>query len=899
MNFKKFMLGLLAVAAMVVTSCTPGEPANNDTNPDTNTTPTEPTAEYVQLNLFSGCGLTTTTSDFDLTRASWDDASGSGNMTLKWESVAFDSEKTSELALIISDGAAPIMSKLDEESDEEFTYSGMAVIPHEKDAHHADFQTVQYYDTEDLKAATYCYAVAGEAVVIEDEDNGQHLCFLEMPSKFTQTASQDPSFLSGSMYMYATTTYKEGRTTLDFNYVPAVFRFVVTNLKNSEIALQELSIGLSREDAIAGATVSAKSSDLTFDWATGEAALQIEESGHSKVTVYTEGDASLAKGESYVAYSLVMPLADDNALQGKLLQFSIKSDDEEQVAFKLDGSKLPEINGADIYNWVGGKSYTIKINIREDGTATGEILEDNTINVSSEVSGSYTLMYEGADGQPLEDYAQICRLNVKPTASYVDFIDVNVAPRAAKTIGVYNTKGECQGTIELGGFRPDYNEEPLYSFGLLSDVHIGRSGANSDTDFERALNFFNEKGVSYTCICGDISQNGTEAELAQYEEIASKSATPVYTTSGNHDATTSGINASRWETYTGQPLVFEQTVVNGDQVDHYLFFGMSVWNFSSAYSTQNMAWLESKLSEYRNDRCFIITHLFFPDRAGNLNGIYPSGNWLTGAQLSKLQRMCDNYVNTIWFSGHSHWEWQLQKYQDRANIYRTYAGFTPTSGWCVHVPSCGIPITSNGTSREEDGSGSEGAIVEVYEDHINILGIDFKTGKYLPIATYRLDTTLQEKAEEEQPEGGNTEGETPQETHYIKASDFEVNTNNKALGATVTDVEGMPNYIEVTFTKKNQGFYVTNSTFTANSSWVEIIFEDVEATCNGEVIDVPPYVGFYSGSYHMTSTDAAQVFHKGSKGYDGVQFQTSNSGYGDGPLPLVLRMKVQMIFHED
>ena len=153
-------------------------------------------------------------------------------------------------------------------------------------------------------------------------------------------------------------------------------------------------------------------------------------------------------------------------------------------------------------------------------------------------------------------------------------------------------------------------------------------------------------------------------------------------------------------------------------------------------------------------------------------------------------------------------------------------------------------------------------------------------------------------AEEEQPEGGNT-GETPQETHYIKASDFEVNTNNKETGASVKDVEGMPNYIEVTFTKKNQGFYVTNSTFTANSSWVEIIFEDVEATCNGEVIDVPPYVGFYSGSYHMTSTDAAQVFHKGSKGYDGVQFQTSNSGYGNGPLPLVLRMKVQMIFHED
>jgi hypothetical protein len=206
-----------------------------------------------------------------------------------------------------------------------------------------------------------------------------------------------------------------------------------------------------------------------------------------------------------------------------------------------------------------------------------------------------------------------------------------------------------------------------------------------------------------------------------------------------------------------------------------------------------------------------------------------------------------------------------------------------------------VPITSNGTSREDNASGSEGAIVEVYEDHVDLLGIDFKSGKYLPIATYRLETALKEiEALDKEDEGGNT----PAETHYLKASDFVENTG-KTLGASVKDVEGMPNYIEVTFTKKNQGFYVKNSTFTANSTWVEIIFEDVQATCNGEVIEVPSYVGFYSGDYHMTSTDAAQVFHNESKGYDGVQFQTSNSKYGDGPLPLTLRMKIQMIFHED
>ena len=130
------------------------------------------------------------------------------------------------------------------------------------------------------------------------------------------------------------------------------------------------------------------------------------------------------------------------------------------------------------------------------------------------------------------------------------------------------------------------------------------------------------------------------------------------------------------------------------------------------------------------------THLFFPTRAGNLNNIYPSGNWLGGTQLTTIQALNDRYKNAIWFSGHSHWKWYLQKYQDNANIYRN------NCGWCVHVPSCASPIDSDGTSRVEKPLESEGAIVDVYDNYIDIRGMDLKNQKYLPIAQYRLDTTL-------------------------------------------------------------------------------------------------------------------------------------------------------------
>ncbi|MBP3426455.1 MAG: metallophosphoesterase [Rikenellaceae bacterium] len=886
MKINKILFWMLGVAMFAV-GCSEGEPTHDQNGEEQ--PPVETVEEYVRLNLFSGCGYNAATDDVEATRtAVWDDVQGSGPFTLKWESVDINSDQTDKLSLIISDGENPILGQTESQlgtSFKEGTCSGLSVTPHQGDAHHADFQTVLYYDTEELECAEYCYAVAGDAQIFEDTENGQHLCTLDMPSAFTQTTSQDPRFLRDYLYMYATAAYTEGRTILDFNYIPATFRFVITNTTSHAIAIYGASVSLAEQDG-EESSVASKTANVAFDWATGKAELSFEEDGYNKVSVAAGTGASLATGDSYVAYAMALPLASNDALKGKTLNFSVKSDTLEQVAFQLKDTELAALNGSDTYNWVSGKSYTIRIYIKEDGKATGEILEGNRIEVTPDKKGRYTLMYESADAQPLADYAPIGTLPITQIGYYEDFINVNIAPREAKAIGIYNSAGERQGTIQLADFRPDFSENPLYCFGLLSDVHIGRPEINPEADFERALEFFNAKDVTMTCICGDITQNGTEAELKSYQEVTVTAEAPVYTTTGNHDCTYSGINVARWTKYTGQPLVFEQTVEKGGKVDHFLFLGMSVWNFNAAYLESSLVWLQDKLEEYKDERCFIITHLFFPDRAGNLNDIYPSGNWLTGVQLKRLKNMCDRYVNTIWFSGHSHWEWQLQKYQDRANIYRGYEDAKPTSGWCVHVPSCGVPITSNGSSRVDNTSGSEGAVVQVYENHIDIVGIDLKTGKYLPIATYRLDTTPQEIAdkEEETPP-------TPTQTHYITAADFEHNPE-KVTGATVSDVEGMPNYVEVTFTKKGQGFWVTNDTFTSSSTYVNIVVEDVKATSNGVEVEVPAHCGFYGGSdYYMTSTESAKVY-SGS----GVQFQTSNSKYGDGPLPLTLRMKVQMVF---
>ena len=658
-----------------------------------------------------------------------------------------------------------------------------------------------------------------------------------------------------------------------------------------------------------GSAVASKTTDVTFGWDEGNATLSYEEQGYPVVTtMLSENGVTIAKGQKYTVYAMAMPLAGDEPFKGKALSFNMKSSNGEVLSSILDGETLAKANGGDIYNWVGGKSYTIKINIGEGGKATGAVLTNKDITVASNMEGTYTLKYVNAAGEPLENYADICTITVDQMTTYEDFIDSNVAPYSADAIGIFDAAGMNVGSIVLNGIKAD-NAGLLYSIGMLSDVHIGVDTAIDD--FTNALNFFDRADVNaeFTCICGDISENRTETEFTKYQEIVA--GRPVYTTTGNHDCPSSGnFDEALWKSYTGQDLTFEvsRTLQNG-QTDHFLFLGMSNWNFTSAYTESNIKWLADKLEEYRNERCFVITHLFFPDRAGNLLAIYPIYNWLAGAQLNTLQAMCDRYKNTIWFSGHSHWKWSLQQYDDHANICRN-----PESGWSVHIPSCAKPIDSDGESREDRYALSEGAVVNVYENHIDVLGVDFINGKYLPIATYRLDTTLQEVEEREEED---VEEDVELDETYLTASDFVWNPEKKPLEtpgvgtASITDVDGMPGYIDVIFTSVSQGWYMTNSTFTPGiaspEQTVDIDVEDLQCwtgwgTSSQAEVSTIAKVGFYSGannSYNLASNDICDIQVKTEPGKEGqgVQFQTSSSC--PGPFPIKLRMKARAQFHTE
>ncbi len=696
-----------------------------------------PEDDFVRLS-FIACGETVSIRPY----TSVEDQDGHGNMSFAWERVTEDSEDVNKLSLILSDGVKALSSYTSDSAYDPCSYTGLLVEPLEAEPSCAEFQTKRFYSQSDVAKAVRCYAVSGSTAV--SESDGIYSYDFEVPANFTQTNSQDPSFMKEYIYMYAAAQFQRDQTSLSFNHLPAYFRLIIDNESPNSVVLQDFSIFLSDQSEIKKQAIASSKANVLFDLPNDNTDISYDSAVYNEVvTVLSGDDRRLNVGERYTAYSMALPVGNDDAFRNKTLNFQLHTSDSEVITYQLSSDDFAEKN-AGVFDWIGGKSYTVHLSIGGDAGVTGKVTMDNKVEVVSDAIGVYTLKYIDVDGNPLEDYADICSMTVDKIATYEDFIDVNIAPADASAIGVFDSEMNCLSSISISSFKPEFST-PVYTFGVLSDIHLTIDNvADCQDKYQAALNFFNENDVEFTCVCGDISEKGTAEEYAVYKQITSSFSpnTPVYTTTGNHDARSRGINHADWKEYTGSEVVFDFTMPLPDgRNDHFIFFGMSYWSPTGAYIEEHVKWLEDKLSEYKEERCFIITHMFFPDMAGNMNEVYPSANWLTGTLLERLKAICDNNPNTIWFSGHSHWKWSLQKFDDRANVCRTYEDNKPSSGWCVHIPSCAKPTDSDGESRVAMTKESEGAIIKVYEDHVDLYGLDLINSKYLPIAIYRLDTS--------------------------------------------------------------------------------------------------------------------------------------------------------------
>ena len=316
---------------------------------------------------------------------------------------------------------------------------------------------------------------------------------------------------------------------------------------------------------------------------------------------------------------------------------------------------------------------------------------------------------------------------------YAHFIPENIAPENATDIAVYRD-GKKITSIPLGRLKqPDGNKE--YSFLALADVHVVYQTAAAD--FQRALEYAENSDCAFTCICGDLTDDGSDTQLATYKNNVDTYAKtkPVYAIAGNHEASSGKIPFDRMTPYTGYPLYYLFTY--GDDV--FVMVGTHRWHNDEVFSVEELQWLYETLEANRNKRCFVFQHIFPWGGSGNALGAY-TNDAFSGTRGTVFENLMKHYKNIVLFHGHSHLRFDLQERDDTAN-YSDARGYRS-----IHIPSISVPRDVVDGSLSVIYAESEGYVVDVYDNYIILNGRDFidndADGHILPIATYKIDTVL-------------------------------------------------------------------------------------------------------------------------------------------------------------
>lgn len=343
-------------------------------------------------------------------------------------------------------------------------------------------------------------------------------------------------------------------------------------------------------------------------------------------------------------------------------------------------------------------------------------------------TGNYSIKYANGD-TILEDYDSITNITGK-SGTYSGLINLNMAPENATKV-VLVEDNEIKAGIDLPSDFEKVTEAPLYSVGLISDTHIDGDGsdtADSINDFKKALTLFKNKNVSFIAHCGDVTHDGRTEDYTAFSNAIANNTIPLKVIAGNHDS------YSKLLEITGNDLYYEHVVGN----DVYLFLGAYKASKAEPFSTEELSWLETKLSSYTNKRVFLFLH-YYCNLVGNANNLDNNGLAKTSQALIFRNLMNTYKNNVIYFSGHSHLTYKLQELASTANVSLA----TDEMPIRVHIPSTGRPrILSDGTITSNN-VGSECAIMDVYSNYIVIKGYDLSLNKILPIAMYKIPISAQ------------------------------------------------------------------------------------------------------------------------------------------------------------
>ena len=269
----------------------------------------------------------------------------------------------------------------------------------------------------------------------------------------------------------------------------------------------------------------------------------------------------------------------------------------------------------------------------------------------------------------------------------------------------------------------------LYTFGLLSDVHVDNCSDGdfvdfgmSVRDFKNALRFIEDEGADFIAYSGDMTKaNSAYNDYEKLLECLSTSNIPNYPTGGNHDV------GAYYESMVNPNKYY--TVEQGN--DLFIYVNVKGMGVTGGVDQNTVNAIRNIIESNPNRRLFLMYHYFIRNHgSGDGNGHCSSDTLGDNYEKYPITRewadLIINTPNLIFCHGHSHMRFSSQDSYPNNNLYHA-------DGECysVHVPSSSVPRKINSSSLSNVEEGSEGYIVKVFTDRVEFRAVDLTTNRYL------------------------------------------------------------------------------------------------------------------------------------------------------------------------
>lgn len=295
---------------------------------------------------------------------------------------------------------------------------------------------------------------------------------------------------------------------------------------------------------------------------------------------------------------------------------------------------------------------------------------------------------------------------------------------------------------------PTDEKDPLFSFMILSDLHISVYDPNTVKHMKEALEDIKqfETPVESLIITGDLTDFGGADGYKELQKLLSAyKLPPLYANMGNHDyydiwvdkkgaftketapnGKTDWQARERFQKFFNVDKVYNAATVNGFPVillsqEAYVQekpeVGEGAW-----YSDEQLDWFEQQLAQHKDGKpIFVMTHQPLP-------AIGSDGGTHQLIRAKKFRDILKPYKNVFVFCGHRH-----QDFQNGAEHYvkETFHYF--------HNSSVGRVLNRNFQNAGKDKS--QGLYVQVYKDRVHVRGREFSNRTWLKEADWSLKLT--------------------------------------------------------------------------------------------------------------------------------------------------------------